>query len=83
LFQVRLLDGATLRIFLSYHTPDRKAALALKQAIEAQDATHSVFVDQSGLRLGSFWLPKLGEAIRDSDAFVILVGNRLGDWPAA
>ena len=38
----------------------------------------SMFVYQSGLRAGAFWLPKLGDAIRESDAFVMLVGNRLG-----
>jgi len=69
-----------LRVFLSYHTPDRATALALKQALERQDSSIDMFVDQSGLRAGSFWLPKLGDAIRASDAFVMLVGNRLGDW---
>jgi len=69
-----------LRVFLSYHTPDRGTAFALKQALERQDPGIDMFVDQSGLRAGSFWLPKLGDAIRASDAFVMLVGNRLGDW---
>jgi hypothetical protein len=69
-----------LQVFLSYHTPDRETALALKQALEQRDPGIKMFVDQSGLRAGAFWLPKLGDAIRESDAFVMLVGNRLGDW---
>jgi hypothetical protein len=72
--------GAILRVFLSYHTPDRGTALAIKEALRHRDPSIDMFVDQSGLRAGAFWLPKLGDAIRESDAFVMLVGNRLGDW---
>src|SRR5262249_37537750 len=73
-------SGGTMRIFISYHSPDRPIALALKRAIEAARPDTRVFLDQSQLRHGYFWQPSLFEAIGQADAFIILVGNALGDW---
>src|SRR5215472_6059771 len=75
--------GAELRIFLSYHTPDRAIALGLKRAIEAAWPGADVFVDQTHLRHGHFWQPSLYDAIAKSQAFLILVSNRVGDWQKA
>lgn len=69
-----------LRVFLSYHTPDRAIALALKGAIEAALSGADVFVDQTHLRHGHLWQPALSEAIARADAFLILVSQRIGDW---
>jgi formylglycine-generating enzyme required for sulfatase activity len=69
-----------LRIFLSYHTPDRAVALALKQAIEAALPGADVFVDQTHLRHGHLWQPGLFDAVAKAQAFLILVSNRIGDW---
>jgi formylglycine-generating enzyme required for sulfatase activity len=72
-----------LRIFLSYHTPDRALALDLKSAIEVASPDADVFVDQTHLRYGHFWQPGLYEAIAKAQAFLILVSNRVGDWQKA
>jgi len=69
-----------LRVFLSYHTPDRSVALALKQAIEAALPGADVFVDQTHLRHGHLWQPSLFDAIASAQALLILVSNRIGDW---
>ena len=69
-----------MRVFFSYHTPDRAVALALKCAIEGALPGLDVFVDQTHLRYGHQWQPALFEAITKAQAFVILVANRLGDW---
>jgi hypothetical protein len=69
-----------LRIFLSYHTPDRAVALALKRAIEAALPGADVFVDQTHLRHGHLWQPSLFDAIAKAQAFLILISNRIGDW---
>ena len=69
-----------LRIFLSYHTPDRAVALALKQAIETAVPGSDVFVDQTHLRHGHLWQPSLFDAIAKAQVFLILVSNRIGDW---
>ena len=69
-----------MRVFLSYHTPDRALALGLKSAIEAALPGADVFVDQTHLRYGHLWQPALFDAITKAQAFVILVSNRLGDW---
>jgi hypothetical protein len=69
-----------VRIFLSFHSPDRDRALALKAAIEKAKPNTEVFVDQTGLRLGHLWQPALFDAIAKSAAFIILVSNQLGDW---
>ena len=69
-----------VRVFLSFHSPDRECALALKGAIERAQPGSEVFVDQTGLRYGHLWQPALFDAIAKSTAFVILVSNQLGDW---
>ena len=69
-----------LRVFLSYHTPDRAIALALKTAIEAALPGADVFFDQTHLRYGHLWQPALSDAIAKAQAFVILISNLVGDW---
>jgi formylglycine-generating enzyme required for sulfatase activity len=69
-----------LRVFLSFHTPDRAVALGLKSAIEATLPGVDVFVDQTHLRYGHLWQPALSEAIARAQAFLILVSHRVGDW---
>jgi hypothetical protein len=68
------------RTFISYHTVDRPIALALKEGIERDSPGADVFVDSVKLRYGQFWQPALFEAIEKSDSFLIVVGNRLGEW---
>src|SRR5262245_23865265 len=68
------------RVFLSYHTPDRAIAIALKGAIEAALPGADVFFDQTNLRHGHLWQPALSEAIAKAEAFLILVSNSVGDW---
>jgi energy-coupling factor transporter ATP-binding protein EcfA2 len=72
--------GGRLRVFLSYSTPDLQTAKALKQAIEASDAGIHVFFAPYNLKIGAFWVPALGEAIAEADAFLILLGKQIGDW---
>ncbi len=74
------MGASALRVFLSYHTPDRAIALALKRAIETALSGADVFVDQTQLRHGHLWQPVLSEAIAKADAFLILVSQRIGDW---
>ena len=69
-----------MRVFLSYHTPDRAIALGLKSAIEAALPGTDVYVDLTHLRYGHLWQPSLFDAIAKAQAFLILVSNRIGDW---
>jgi hypothetical protein len=69
-----------LRVFLSYHTPDRPLAFALKAAIENALPGSNVFLDQTHLKFGHFWQPGLFQAIAECKVFLILVSNHLGDW---
>ena len=69
-----------MRVFLSYHTPDRAVALGLKGAVEAALADADIFVDETHLHHGHLWQPALSEAIAKAQAFLILVSARVGDW---
>lgn len=69
-----------MRVFISYHVPDRALALALRSALIAARPDLDVFVDQTHLRHGHLWQSALFDAIARADAFIILVSNRLGDW---
>ena len=72
-----------MQVFLSYHTPDREIATSLKNAIEGNRPGTDVFLDQSHLRLGHFWQDALYKAIDDTDAFLLLLSNKVGDWQKA
>src|ERR1700730_11198049 len=66
--------------FLSSHTPDQAMADRLKAAIECKDAGAHVFFAPTTLRAGGYWQPALGKAIDEADAFVLLVGEKIGPW---
>jgi formylglycine-generating enzyme required for sulfatase activity len=68
-----------VRIFLSHYAPEGAVALALKSAIEQAIPGADVCVDQTQPRAGHLWQPALFDAIANSQAFLILVSNRLGD----
>jgi hypothetical protein len=66
-----------MNIFLSYHTPDRTLCRGLAAALKEQLPGADVFFDVSRSRYGYHWQRALYDAINKSDAFIILVGNRL------
>jgi tetratricopeptide (TPR) repeat protein len=71
----------TLRVFLSYHSPDREMARRLARALEAQAPGLDVFFDCFDLRAGAFWVPALADAISNADAVIVLLGARgPGSW---
>jgi hypothetical protein len=79
-----LLSRATgeqaMRIFLSYHTPDFARAQSLKRAVETASPDVEVFFAPENLKVGQFWMPQLGESIAAAEAFLLLIGDRLGPY---
>lgn len=61
------------QIFLSYSRNDREAAIALRYALE--QAGFSVFQDEDAIRTGDRWLARLGEALQQCIAFIVLLGR--------
>jgi hypothetical protein len=68
------------RWFLSYHSPDESVAKALKGAIEHDDPESHVFFAPASMRAGVSWTAQLAREIAEADAFVLLIGKRLGPW---
>ncbi len=64
-------------IFLSYSTTDSAAADGLESCLRSQGL--SVWRDKSGLHAGERWPMKLGQAIADSDALVLLWSKAAAD----
>ena len=69
-----------MRVFISYSNNDDKIAKELAHGIDEFSQCESVFFAPDGISPGSLWLPRLAEEVAKSDAFVILIGNQLGDW---
>jgi tetratricopeptide (TPR) repeat protein len=69
-----------MRIYLSYHTQDGPRASALKQAIETAAPDMKVSFAPESLKSGHFWTPQLGEGFARADAFLMLVGDRIGPY---
>jgi hypothetical protein len=44
-----------MRVFLSYHSVDKVAAIALKAAIETREPQVKVFFAPYALSVGAFW----------------------------
>jgi len=63
----------TQQIFLSYSRTDREACIALRSALE--QAGLSVFQDEDAIRVGDRWVTQLEQALKNCNAFVLLVGR--------
>jgi tetratricopeptide (TPR) repeat protein len=69
-----------MRIFLSYHSPDRARAERLAAGIEKARPGASVFFDQKRILAGAWWQATLAEEIEKADAVVFLLGDATGPW---
>ena len=68
------------RWFLSYHSPYQALAERLKAAIERKDSASRVFFAPTHMRAGGSWSAQLAQEIADATAFILLIGERVGDW---
>jgi formylglycine-generating enzyme required for sulfatase activity len=68
------------RWFLSYHSTDHALAERLKVAIEHKDAAARVFFAPTSLLAGASWSRALANEIAQADAFILLLGEKVGDW---
>jgi hypothetical protein len=68
------------RWFLSYHSPDHAVAERLKAAIEQKDPASQVFFAPTGMRAGGSWTVQLAQEIAQANAFILLIGERVGPW---
>jgi formylglycine-generating enzyme required for sulfatase activity len=68
------------RWFLSYTSQDFALTQALKAALQRKDPDAHIFFAPEKMRAGGFWKPQLAKEIEDSTAFVLLIGEKLGDW---
>jgi hypothetical protein len=69
------------RWFLSYNSQDANLMHDLEAGVRRKDPDASIFFAPRSLRAGGYWLPSLADAIADSTAFVLLVGEKgLGPW---
>jgi hypothetical protein len=68
------------RWFLSYHSTNETIAARLKVAIESKDADLRVFFAAAHMRTGGSWSAQLAKEIAEADAFILLIGERLGPW---
>jgi hypothetical protein len=67
--------------FLSYNSRDQPLTRSVEDALKRKDPDAEIFFAPDSLRAGGYWLPRLAEAIAESTAFVLLVGEHgLGPW---
>jgi hypothetical protein len=69
------------RWFLSYTSQDFALTQALKAALQRKDSDANIFFAPESMRVGGFWKEQLTKEIKESTAFILLVGEKgLGDW---
>src|ERR1700730_6037088 len=73
-------SGASLRIFLSFHSKDVALAEAIRAGICRLEPDANVFFSPFSLSSG-LRVPKLGAQIAEADAFLLLIGPKgIGPW---
>jgi formylglycine-generating enzyme required for sulfatase activity len=68
------------RWFLSYTSQDLALTQALQDALKRKDPAADIFFAPESMRAGGFWKPQLAKEIEESTAFILLIGEKLGDW---
>lgn len=69
-----------MRVFLSYHGADRALAESVRDRLVGVDPGFEIFFAPYSINVGAFWLPQLSDAIAQAEAFVLVLGSRLGEW---
>ena len=69
-----------MRIFISYHTPDGVVAKSVAEVIKAHRPTAELFFAPERLCAGAYWIPRLAQEIKNTHAFLLLIGKRVGNW---
>jgi hypothetical protein len=69
--------GASLGIFISYASKDRKIVRRFEAALRGRRPGLSCFFDERGLTGGVYWIPKLGEELGKADMVLLLLGGIL------
>ena len=69
-----------MRVFLSYSTHDRVDAEALRKALTGQRPDLDVYFAPHRNEIGAYWLARLERELAAADAFVVLLGERVGPW---
>jgi hypothetical protein len=68
------------RWFLSYNSQDVALTQALQTALKRKDSDAQIFFASESMRAGGFWKSQLAKEIEGSTAFILLIGEKLGDW---
>jgi hypothetical protein len=69
-----------MRVFLSYSGGDRGDALDLHDAIQRVRPNWRLFFDKKCIVGGAYWMAALDREMVESDAVLLLLGNRVGPW---
>lgn len=69
-----------MRVFISYHTPDREVATRVAEGIKEYRPTAEMFFAPKTLSAGVYWQPRLAQEIKASHAVLLLIGKKLGPW---
>jgi hypothetical protein len=69
-----------MRVFISYHTPDGVVAYRVAEGIKAHRPAAELFFAPERLSAGAYWIPRLAQEIKDTHAFLLLIGKRVGNW---
>jgi WD40 repeat protein len=78
--QPTCLRGSSLRVFVSYSTPDLKMAEGLVDALKpVVGGFEAYFAPRSNVG-GIYWIPRLGEEIAAADVLLLLLGAKVGSW---
>ena len=69
-----------MQIFVSYHTPDYNEAERLRATLAMRSPGLDLYFAPAQNTLGAYWLPRLGEELQESDAVLLVLGDKVGPW---
>jgi len=71
---------APMHVFLSYNNRDRPVAERICEALKRARPDLDIYFAPERNQVGAYWMDLLGQELAESDAVILLLGERVGDW---
>lgn len=69
-----------MHVFLSYNNRDRRVAERVCDALRQRRPGLDIYFAPERNQVGAYWMTQLGQELADTDAVVLLLGDKVGVW---
>ncbi|MEM7441881.1 MAG: TIR domain-containing protein, partial [Pseudomonadota bacterium] len=69
-----------MHVFLSYNNRDRRIAERICEALKQARPDLDIYFAPERNQIGAYWMDLLGQELAQTDAVILLLGDKVGDW---